>query len=182
MRIRGYAIAIVMLVVYAACGPVYDGPDVAPNKPPKKRPPATVDAPKEIPWDNNCVSRFNGPNAGIRRDTKNAEIRTQAGDRSMDESAKKIVAKERALLIVSAINAYKDGLNFDPYAADATYGLAIAYAQTLRKRCALDMLQRLYTLTANPSYATRARAMIDSSLNEPAFERFRAEATVAVGR
>jgi hypothetical protein len=89
--------------------------------------------------------------------------------------------KSRAGLTLEAIEKYKQALNKDPYNAEATYGLAIAYTKVLRKGCTLKLLKRLSDLKANPKYQPDAQRMIDAAAEQNAFKPFKKEAARELG-
>ena len=89
----------------------------------------------------------------------------------------------KASLVVAAIQKYADALRADPYDAEATLDLALAYDHVLRKGCALALLHRLESLTANSQLAEKAKRKIDELVdNRQWFGGYRKDALAAVNR
>jgi len=88
--------------------------------------------------------------------------------------------KERAL--EAGVTDYAKALAKDPYDADATLGLAVAYDRAWKKGCALALLKRLDTLAANPKFAGAAQRSVDRIVDHPDwFKAYRRDALRAVG-
>ena len=171
-------------VGFAACQPLYGGkPEklVAPVK--KKAPPKeeTVEAPiKEI---DECTADFRGDPKNVKQQTNVANQLTGEGDTALASSDKSNDPQQRVGLLRESIDRYRSALVKDPYNAEATLKLALAYDRVYRKGCAIAMLKRLVALTVNPKYAKTAAPAIDSiSDNGQWFKRYRKDALAAVGR
>lgn len=167
-----------------ACQPLYGGkPEklVAPQK--KKAPPKeeTTEAPiKEI---DECQADFRGDPKNVRPQTSISNQLTGEGDTALASSDKANDPQQRVGLLRESIDKYRNALIKDPYNAEATLKLALAYDRVYRKGCAIAMLKRLAALTVNPKYAKTANPTIDSiSDNGQWFKRYRKDAMSAVGR
>ena len=70
----------------------------------------------------------------------------------------------------------------DPYNADATLKLAVAYDKVLHKGCALAMLKRLASLSSNPKFANESNRARDAvGDNATWFKGYRKDALQAAG-
>jgi len=70
-------------------------------------------------------------------------------------------ADHKGDLLAGSIVDYGRALEKDPFSAEATLKLAVAYDKARRKSCALTMLRRLYQLAENPKFERSANAQID---------------------
>jgi hypothetical protein len=168
----------------AACQPLYGGkPEklVAPQR--KKAPPKeeVTEAPiKEI---DECQADFRGDPKNVRVQTSLSNQLTGEGDTALASSDKSSEPQQRVGLIRESIDKYRNALIKDPYNADATLKLALAYDRVYRKGCAIAMLKRLASLSGNPKYGKTANPAIESiSDNGQWFKRYRKDAMAAVGR
>lgn len=166
-----------------ACQPLYGGkPEklVAPQK--KKAPKEEV---VEIPIKevDECPADFRGDAKLARPQPSLGNQLTGEGDSSIASAEKATDIQQRVGLYREAIDKYRNALIKDPYNADATLKLALAYDKVYRKGCAIAMLKRLNALTLNPKYAVKANPAVDSiSDNGQWFKRYRKDAMAAVGR
>jgi hypothetical protein len=130
------------------------------------------------------------PLADFRSDPKNVRPQTSVsnqltgeGDTALANSEKANDPAAAAGLVREGIDKYRNALLKDPYNAEATLKLAIAYDKVYRKGCAIAMLKRLASLSANPKYARTANPAIESiGDNGQWFKRYRKDAMSAVGR
>jgi hypothetical protein len=84
-------------------------------------------------------------------------------------------------MAAQGVEQYRQALIADPYNAEATLKLALAYDKVLRKGCALAMLKRLDALAANPKFG--AEPQINRVLdNESWFKPYRNDALKALGK
>jgi hypothetical protein len=89
---------------------------------------------------------------------------------------------DAAKATVDAIDRYREALQKDPYDAEATLKLALAYDRVLRKGCALAMLHRLADLADNDKLGTEARPKIELvRQNDHWFRGYRLTALKAAG-
>ena len=147
-------------------------------KPPKHRKHrATVgDAAASPPLVLNCTVNHVPYRSNIRREPAAAEGLVKAGNATF-ERAKHSTPAEAQPLVIESINAYRSALAKDPYDADATTRLAVAYDKVLYQGCALALLRRLQLLSTHPDFQIAAdrnkRSVRD---NTGWFERYRDEA------
>lgn len=166
-----------------ACQPLYGGKPERLATPQKKKAPKEEQV-AEIPIKEveDCAADFRGeprlahPNASVSNQL------TAEGDSAIASSDKATDIQARVGLIRESIDKYRNALTKDPYNAEATLKLALAYDRVYRKGCAIVMLKRLASLTVNPKYAAKANPQIDSiSDNGSWFKRYRKDALAAVG-
>jgi hypothetical protein len=168
----------------AGCQPLYGGkPDKlatpAKKKPPKDEP--IVEAPIKMVED--CAADFHADPKNVRQQISQSNQLTGEGDTALVNSDKATDPTAQAGLIRESIDKYRNALIKDPYNAEATLKLALAYDKVLRKGCAIAMLKRLASLSANPKFARAANPAIDSiSDNGQWFKHYRKDAMAAVGR
>lgn len=171
-------------VVGTGCQPLYGGKPEKLVAPSKKKPPEGepfADAPiKEI---EDCQADFRADPRTVRPNSKLSDQLTGEGDTALASSDRAAEPDAQAGLIRESIDKYRNALLKDPYNAEATLKLALAYDKVYRKGCAIAMLKRLATLSSNPKYARTANPAIDSiSDNGQWFKRYRKDAISAVGR
>jgi len=164
-----------------ACQPLY-GRNADPlHNPPRHAPPTgTVTTVLVPPYIEDCSTDFHRDARTASQKPKVAESLVTAGDTQLDSATHAPDAAKPAL-VVRSIESYSDALRADPYNAAATLKLALAYDKVLRKGCALAMLRRLESLTANPKLATEAIHRIDDVVDNKAwFKGYRKDALAAV--
>jgi hypothetical protein len=166
-----------------ACQPLYGGKPEKLVNPQKKKAPKEEVVEVQIKDVEECVADFRGDAKNVRPQTSLSNQITSEGDSALASSDKAPDINARVGLIKDSIDKYRNALIKDPYNADATLKLALAYDKLYRKGCALAMLKRLNSLTANPKYAIKANPEIDSITDNNAwFKRYRKEALAAAGR
>lgn len=150
----------------------------AKKRPPKEEPVAEVQI-KEV---DDCTADFRGDPKRATQDTRISGNLTAEGDTAL-VNADKAAPEAQGGLIKEGIDKYRNALTKDPYNAEATLKLALAYDRVYRKGCAIAMLKRLATLAAHPRFAPKANPAIDSITdNGQWFKRYRKDAIAAVGR
>jgi predicted Zn-dependent protease len=177
-------VAFVASVGLSGCQELYGG------KPEKLTTPQQKKKPKEEPIEevkikeiDECQADFRSDPKTVRQQTGISNQLTGEGDTALSNSDKAPDPNAQAGLIKDAIDKYRNALIKDPYNAEATLKLALAYDKVYRKGCAIAMLKRLAALSANPKYARVANPMIDSiGDNGQWFKRYRKDAITAVGR
>jgi hypothetical protein len=172
-----------LVLLLAACQPMYGG------APAKMRNPAAIKPPKTLPvetatviYDEDC-ELLTKPVKNPTRNSKRAEVLVHAADGKLADAAVATEAKTKGDLFIDGIDQYGAALTSDPFNATATLKLALAYNKVLRKGCALALLQRLNKLAENPKFADDANERIDEVTdNKKWFEGYRPAALKAVGR
>ncbi len=164
----------------AGCGPLYGGKSETLKKPSvKKRPP---EAELTIPWITECRADFHADAKGLKRQASLGQAKTATATSKFGSIAALPTPDAKMNTIIAAINDYKGALVADPYNADATRGLAVAYATVWYKGCALQLLERLAALAANVDFQADAERNMDAAQSDPAFAKFRTEVDTALGR
>jgi hypothetical protein len=175
--------SVVSLGGLAGCQPLYGG---KPEKLPtvvKKKPPPDADTDVKIKDIEDCQADFHADPKSVRQQSNVATQLTSEGDTAIANSDKAGSAAGQAGLLRDGIDKYRNALLKDPYHVEATLRLALAYDKVYRKGCALAMLKRLASLSANPKFARAATPAIDSiGDNAQWFKRYRKDAMSAVGR
>ena len=160
---------------------MYGDPAVRMKDPPPRNPPKgwKDDPVAEVKYIDDCEVNFSAP-ATTKRQTKVAEQRVIAGDSTTSALPKDAKDEQRASAAVRTVEEYRQALIADPYNAEATLKLALAYDKVLRKGCALAMLKRLDSLAANPKFGAE---VVKSRLldNEQWFKPYRKDALKAAG-
>lgn len=179
-----FAFAIVLGLCSAACQPLYGGkPEKLRNPEKKKRPPEPPVTAVEIKYIEDCSANFRGEAKGVVRDTTMSNSLTENGDNAISQADKTKEPAQQADFIKVAIDKYINALKKDPYNAEATLKLALAYDKVLRKGCALKLLARLPLLEANEKFKKAAKAAADQvGDNKEMFRGYHKEAVTAVGR
>jgi thioredoxin-like negative regulator of GroEL len=177
-------LAIVAGVGLLGCQPLYGG------KPEKLVAPKRVKEPKEQPIAETPVKEIEDCQADFRADPKNVRAQTALSNQLTGEGETALASSDQAKdptaqadFLKTSIDKFRNALLKDPYNAEATLKLALAYDKVYRKGCAIAMLKRLAALSANPKYAKTATPAIDSiGDNGQWFKRYRKDAISAVGR
>ena len=174
---------VVTVGLFGACQPMY-GEKAAtmknpePIKPPKDLPVEVV----KITYDEDC-ELITKPVKNPRRDTKRAQIHVRTADQKVVDAEAATEPKTRGDLFIDGIDQYGTALASDPFNAEATLKLALAYDKVLKKGCALALLQRLDKMAQNPTLADDANEKIDAVTDHKKwFEGYRRDALKAVGR
>jgi len=180
----GVCLALIAGGGLVGCQELYGGkPEKLPPVPRKKAPKEEPTAEVQIKDIDDCQADFRSDPKTVRPQTALSNQLTGEGDQAMSSSDKATQPAAQAGLIRESIDKYRNALLKDPYNAEATLKLALAYDKVYRKGCAIAMLKRLAALSANPKYAKAANPAIDSiDDNGQWFKRFRKDAMAAVGR
>lgn len=170
----------------AGCGGLYSGKPEKVYKPGKKKEPEVVVAPTEIKWNNECAAKLNEePGAALKTHKKNEarvkQVAAQA-EELLDAAAASTDNKQKAGQTAEAIDKLRKALVDAPYSAEATYQLAIGYARSRRKGCALAMLKRLSQLEKYDDFQAASKRMISAALDNGEFQPFRKDADEAMNR
>ncbi|MDX2091013.1 MAG: hypothetical protein SFX73_24350 [Kofleriaceae bacterium] len=167
-----------------ACRPLYgDKPEKLRNPEKKKRPPEAPEAEVKIVYVEECQADFRGDPAKARPQPSMATSLVGEGETALQSAEKAKDPSSQAELIKVGIDKFRNALLRDPYNAEATLALALAYDKVLRKGCSIAMLKRLATLESNPKYAKSAKLAADRVTdNESWFKGYRKDAISALGR
>jgi hypothetical protein len=177
-------VVVVVGVGLLGCKPLYgDKPEKLATLPRKKPPKEEPIVEAKIPEIEDCQADFRADPKTVRAQTSLSNQLTGEGDTALANSSKAADPMAQAGLIKDSIDKYRNALLKDPYNAEATLKLALAYDRVYRKGCAIAMLKRLAALSANPKFAKSANPAIDSiGDNGQWFKRYRKDAITAVGR
>ena len=187
-RFPGACSALCFVVVVGVgllgCKPLYgDKPEKLATLPKKPRPKDEAVVEVKIPEIEDCQADFRGDPKTVRAQTSISNQLTGEGDSALANSSKATDPAAQAGLIKDSIEKYRNALLKDPYNAEATLKLALAYDKVYRKGCALAMLKRLATLEANPKFSKGAKLAIDRVTDTPQwFKGYRKDAIAAIGR
>jgi hypothetical protein len=179
MTVRGALVAAIVAggAAGAACSHPAAEPLHAPARVPHVDPPAS-DEPVTI---DDCATDFHRPASEAARPATPAS--TARGDRLVAEAEGQPDPEARAAGYVAAIADYRQALLGDPYNADVTLALALAYDRVYRKGCALQLLRRLDALAQSKPLGAAARAAVAKvGDNTQWFRTYRREAEAALGR
>jgi hypothetical protein len=177
-------VALCAAFAVAACQPLYGGkPEKLSNPQKKKKPPEEAVANVEVKYVEDCAANFRDDPKRVFRDTAGANNLVGSGDDALVQADKAQEPKSQAELIRVSIDKYRNALLKDPYSADATLKLAVAYDRVYRKGCALKLLARIAALEGNPKFAREAKRAADQ-VNDTKewFRGYRKDAVLAVGR
>jgi Flp pilus assembly protein TadD len=179
-------VAVLVMLAVAGCGGLYSGKPEKLSKPSKKKEPDAVVAVVEIKWANECAAKLNEePGTSLKTHKKNEarvkQIAAQAQE-LLDAAASASDNQQKAGQTTEAIDKLRKALVDAPYSAEATYSLAVGYARSRRKGCALAMLKRLAQLEKYEDFAVVSKRLIGDALDNAEFQPFRKDADEALGR
>ena len=179
----GKTLIAVATVLLAACQPMYGDKAATMRNPPPIKPPKVLPVEVvKVTYDEDCEF-ITKPVKNPRRDSKRAEIHVRTADQKLTTAEQTAEPTARGELFIDGIDQYGTALTSDPFNAEATLKLAVAYDKVLRKGCALAMLQRLNKLAENPTFRDAANEKIDEVTDHKKwFEGYRRDALKAVGR
>ena len=167
----------------AACAPMY-GAASEPMRNPKTIA-SRAEAPAPPPaYVDECRVDFQkvAPRGGVARNERAAARLVDTGDATRTRADAAVEPHARGDLLRETVERYASALVQDPYNADATLKLALAYDRVYRKGCALALLRRLVALTGNRKFAPEATADINRvDDNKQWFKDYRQEALRAIG-
>ncbi len=153
--------------------------------PPRRAAPKVVVTEDEPAFVDTCNVNFSAPPAKTRQALASQQA-TVAGNVALQSQAPgtpRPATAHGVSTVVTAIESYRRALLSDPYNAEATLKLALAYDRVLRKRCALALLGRLEKLAANPKFQPDADPMIQLVVQNPHwFKPYHGDALRAVGQ
>lgn len=182
--IGAFALACLLLGSTAGCQQLYGGkPEKLKTPDKKKRPAEPVGTPENVKYVDDCTANFRDDPKRVFRDKPGSNLLVQAGDDSLAQANKITDPASQAETIRVSIDKYRNALQKDPYNADATLKLALAYDRVYRKGCALKLLARIATLEGHPNFRTEAKRAADQVADSNEwFKGYRKEAVSAVGR
>ncbi len=167
--------SLVVVVMLAACQPMYERPPQKLKNPVSHRGPATTTTEQQPVYDDNCPVDFSAPPVA-KRPVAKGDRRVGNGEGDVNVAPKAETPQEA----LRRLEGYRATLIADPYNAEATLELALAYDRFLRRGCAIAMLKRLERLAQNPKF--KAEAQIDRVVyNEQWFKPYRQDALRALG-
>jgi hypothetical protein len=182
MRVSRIVLVLGLVAAWAGCKPLYGNKPEAMKSPPKKRPPPeaeVIEAP--IAWNEECETFFHEKPTSALPNVTAARALSATATETLVQADRAQDPKSRASLTLESIEKFKAALGKDPYSAEATYGLAVAYTKVLQKGCTLKLLKRLSDLKANPKYEADAQRMIDAAADQNAFKPFKKDAQREMG-
>jgi hypothetical protein len=166
---------------FTACTPLYGGPSERLH-PLSIKPRPAEPAPPPVVYVEDCQASFQDDPRKWNPQPKLALPLISTADTAIASSDKTREATAKVGLIRDAIDKYRLALQKDPYSADATLKLAVAYDKVLHKGCALAMLKRLASLSGNPKFASETtRALGAVGDNATWFKGYRNDAMKAAG-
>jgi hypothetical protein len=174
-----------MFVRFGAGCPMYGDPAEHLKKPEKH--PVAADKlpppPPEQKYIDECPNNFHDKvMRETARDTSGAKSLVGQGDTAVARADQAPDTPAKAAQLVNGIQRYSAALVKDPYDANATLQLAIAYDRVYRKGCALAMLRRLASMTKYPAYRPSADSSAAKITDNPTwFKAYRSEAITAAG-
>lgn len=142
--------------------------------------PVIAEAPPSFVED--CDVNFSARPTKQRQTARANTLVTTANTTLQGPPSAPVTTSREVSLVVRAIDLYRDALLVDPYNADATLNLALAYDAVLRKGCALAMLRRLDELATHPVLEVEAKpqlALVKQNVHW--FRHYRPEALKAAG-
>lgn len=175
-------LGLALLCGFPGCAEPYSGKPARLKTPRKKKPPETEEAAATAApvLDEKCNTNFFEPPTD-RRNVRVAQSLAREADRLL-VAAEDTAGQERIGTVKDALSKLSNSLKADPYGPEATYQMAAAYALVGKKRCALDLLERLQELTKMPDVEGEAERTIQRALRDQRFELFRKDANAALGR
>jgi hypothetical protein len=92
-------------------------------------------------------------------------------------------AEGRRSMVLKSLGYLGDAFRYDPYSPHATYAMAVTYASAGKKKCAINLLERLGSLNgiADPGIQAEVKKYKEMVKTNRAFEPFRKEADAALG-
>ena len=171
----GKFVALALMV--AACQPMYRGKSEVMHTPdPRAHPPVPVE---EIVYVEDCNFDFHR-RAPVAHAVPSAQLDAQ-GNTQLAKAQAAPSPAVRVDLVNDAIETYSRALHADPYDADATLGLALAYDKVQRKGCALALLTRLGELGNHSKFSSSALPVAQSvPAHTQWFKAYRKEAIRAL--
>lgn len=172
---------VVLLAAMTGCQAMYSKPSeplVKIRKVPHK---AVVEVDPVIPYVDTCRTNFHGDPTRVSIDARRAVELTATGDGTIQQAETLPDPTSRAKAVKDGIGHYSNALAKDPYSAEATLKLALAYDKVYRRGCALRLLERLAALENHPKFRVSARRMVQWVTSETEwFKGYRNDALAAL--
>jgi cytochrome c-type biogenesis protein CcmH/NrfG len=129
-----------------------------------------------------CTANFRGDPSNVHVQAAASQALTTAGESALSYADKITDPADKVEVIKAGVDRLRDALIKDPYNAEATLLLALAYDTVHKKGCAIALLRRLASLTANSKYTSAANRQI-SAVDHTSrwFRYYRKDAMVAIG-
>ncbi|HTR51174.1 MAG TPA: hypothetical protein VMJ10_10745 [Kofleriaceae bacterium] len=179
----GLCLMLPLSLGLVACQPLYGGKPEHLANPQKKKKPEGMDQPVAVKYIDDCNPDFRDDPKKVHPQVSIAVQLVATGDTDLSTAEREKDDQKRVGLLKEAIDKYRNALVKDPWNIDATLKLAVTYDKTRRKGCALAMLKRLASLSANTKYAAEVNRSIDTiDANGQWFKDYHKEAMTAVGR
>jgi hypothetical protein len=164
---------------------MYGAPPQRLRSPEPIKPPATLpgdDTAKVEPYNDDCAFLTDRSGGKPMRDVSKAQQHTQNGDQKLKEFDT-APPSAKSELIIDGIDEYAAALRKDPFNAQATLKLALAYDKIRHRGCALALLGRLDQLAQSPKFRADATSAIDEiEQRRKWFGGYRKDALRKVGR
>nr|MBA2541356.1 hypothetical protein [Deltaproteobacteria bacterium] len=137
-------LACLLVSSSVGCQKLYGGkPEKLKTPEKKKKPPEPPGQESTVKYVDDCTANFRDDPKRVFRDKQGSATLVQAGEDSLAQALKVTDPAAQAESIKVAIDKYRNALQKDPYNADATLKLALAYDRVYRKGCALKLLGRI---------------------------------------
>jgi len=179
----GLCLLLSLSLGLVACQPLYGGKPEHLANPAKKRKPDGMDAPTAVKYIDDCNPDFRDDPKKVHPEPRVAVALVATGDTDLSTAEHEKDDGKRVGLLKEAVDKYRNALVKDPWNIDATLKLAVTYDKVRRKGCALAMLKRLASLSANTKFQAEVNRSVDTiDANGQWFKDYRKDAMSAVGR
>jgi hypothetical protein len=184
VRVLALGACLVMAGGSIGCQALYGGkPEKLRNADRKKKPVEAEEKPSEVKYVEECSTNFRDDPKLARPDPSRANALVGDGDDTLAQASRAKDPQGQAELIRQSIDKYRSALVKDPYNAEATLKLALAYDKVYRKGCVIALLKRIASLESHPTFKPRAKRVADSVADDGnMFKGYRKDAVQAVGR
>lgn len=174
--------ALIACLLLAGCQGMYTAPADTLKNPPKVKPKGGGITQADPVYVDECDVNFSAAPTK-KRQTAAAQQLVASGNASLQTAGPASPTTQvAASATVDAIDHYREALIKDPYNAEATLKLALAYDHMMRKGCAIAMLKRLESLAENEKFKPEARPNIQLvKQNDHWFRGYRVTALKAIG-
>lgn len=175
-------IAACAVALTASCA-MYGDPAPRVKNPPPIRHTEIVEKDPPKVYIDDCDWKVVQPTKAPKRDVVRSDQHVKVGDTAAVGADKAAVPADKTKLLIDSIQEYGAALERDPFNAEATLKLALAYDKVLRRGCALALLDRLGKLADHPTYERSATERIDDVENHKSwFGDYRKDALKALKR